>query len=647
MLADNDSRMGGIPVGKGVIPRRGRMLCVAVLGLASAWPSARAVAQEADPATVRATDPAPPALAALVAAPVGPPESELDQAWFAPADSLDQRIGRTRRTAVEMGIWNFDSAARVLLRSGSRGEEIDNAAAAVRLAPDLPAARMRLSQALWLHGESPVDALRMALSALARIPRHLEASLWFAGTGLMIAAVGLLLGGLVCIAAAGLFATPHAAHDLGDAISGQMPAFARVAFLGSLVLLLPLLGEGLLGLALGLLAVGVVYGRPGQRAVLALAAAAVVAGAFPVARLAGSTLLAYGADPVLDAALSSTQGLAQPIDLARLGVAGAQDPLAARALAVQAKAGGRLGEADSRYQALLTDAPSDPSVANNAANVRLSLGHMESALALYDRSLDLSESPLVLFNLAQAYGRAFQVDSLARTLERAQALDGIAVAELTQLQGATPEGFVVDLPIPDTLVWQRVMASDAGEAIAAELRRPLAPGHLGRDAMGVSIVLAAVIAVASAFGSRVSPSRWCARCGGRLCPRCHPESRGNDTCEACTRLFYQPETTDRTLRLELITALRARERRLERVATIASIAVPAAAGVLARRPLLALLGALFFSFAACAVVWREGVVPDPLVAGAAAPIAFLGAALLAALGYAVVVAAALAARRRL
>jgi tetratricopeptide (TPR) repeat protein len=604
------------------------------------------MAQEGDPAAASPSEQAAPA-PVDPQAPAAPPEDPLEQAWFAPASSLEQRIGRTRRTAIEMGIWNFDSAARALLSSGSRGEEVDRAAAAVRLAPDLPAAQMRFSQALWLHGESPVDALRVALTALDRIPHHFEASLWFASTGLMIAAVALLAGGLLCIAAAGLFAAPHAAHDLGDAVSGQMPAFARVAFLGSLVFLLPLLGEGLLGLALGLLAIGVVYGRPGGRVALALAAAAVVVGAFPVARLAGSTLLAFAADPVLDAAVSSTRGLAQPIDLARLGVAPAEDPLAARALAVHAKRGGRFGEADSRYQALLADAPSDPTLANNAANVRLSLGHMESALSLYDRSLDLAESPLVLFNLAQAYGRAFQVDSLARTLERAQEVDGIAVAELTQLQGATPEGFVVDLPIPDTLVWQRVMASDAGEAIAAELRQTVAPGHLGRDATGLTIVFAAVIAVASAFGARLSPSRWCARCGGRLCPRCHPDSRGNDACETCTRLFYQPETTDRALRLEKITALRARERRLERIATIASIGIPAAAGVLARRPMLALLGALFFAIAACAVVWREGVVPDPLVAGAAGPFAFLGAAVLATLGYAAVVGAALAARRRL
>jgi tetratricopeptide (TPR) repeat protein len=642
-IADNDGWTGGFPEGKGVNLRRRGRLCLAVLGLAWGVAPAQAAAQPAEPEASLAGDPAP----APPAAPAAAPESPLEQAWFGPADSLPQRVRRTRRAAVELGVWSFDSAARAVHDTGSRGAEIEHAAAAVELAPDLPAAQMRLSQALWLHGESPVDALRVAIAAIDGIPRHLEASLWFAGTGLMIAAVGLLAGGLLCIAAAGLFAAPHAAHDLGDAISGQMPAFARAAFLASLLLLMPLLGEGLLGLALGLLAVGVVYGRPGGRVVLALAAAAVVAGAFPVARIAGSTLLAFAADPVLDAAISSTRGIAQPVDLARLGAAAPEDPLAARALAMQARRSGRLGEADARYQALLASDPMDPTLANNAANVRLSLGHMESALSLYDRSLDLAESPLVLFNLAQAYGRAFQVDSLARTLERAQALDGAAVAELTQLQGATPEGFVVDLPIPDRLVWKRVLASDAGLAVAAELRRPLAPGHLGRDATGLSIVFAAVIAVASAFGARVSPSRWCARCAGRICPRCHPESRGNDACETCKTLFYQPETTDRALRLERITALRARERRRERLATIVSIAVPASAGLLARRPTLSLLGALFFAFAACAVVWRQGVVPDPLIAGAAAPVAFLGGAVLAALAYAIVVGAALATRRRL
>jgi hypothetical protein len=38
-----------------------------------------------------------------------------------------------------------------------------------------------------------------------------------------------------------------------------------------------------------------------------------------------------------------------------------------------------------------------------------------------------------------------------------------------------------------------------------------------------------------------------------------------------------------------------------------------------RRPVRGWLGAICFSLAGAAVLWRDGVVPDPLVAGAAAP----------------------------
>ena len=39
-------------------------------------------------------------------------------------------------------------------------------------------------------------------------------------------------------------ALPHAAHDLGDLVTDQMPGFARAALLSSLLLLPILLGEG-------------------------------------------------------------------------------------------------------------------------------------------------------------------------------------------------------------------------------------------------------------------------------------------------------------------------------------------------------------------------------------------------------------------
>jgi hypothetical protein len=48
-----------------------------------------------------------------------------------------------------------------------------------------------------------------------------------------------------------------------------------------------------------------------------------------------------------------------------------------------------------------------------------------------------------------------------------------------------------------------------------------------------------------------------------------------------------------------------------------------------------------------ALVWRDGAVADPLVAGAAGPFAFLCVSVLAGISYAIVVGTSLAARRNL
>ena len=58
-----------------------------------------------------------------------------------------------------------------------------------------------------------------------------------------------------------------------------------------------------------------------------------------------------------------------------------------------------------------------------------------------------------------------------------------------------------------------------------------------------------------------------------------------------------------------------------------------------------LLGSIFAAIAALALYWRDGVVPDPLVAGAAAPFALLSIAVLAMLAYAVIVLLSLPTRR--
>jgi hypothetical protein len=572
--------------------------------------------------------------------------SPIRAAWLAPAESLNERTGRTRRAALERGIWNFDAGATAVLRTDLAGDELEQARAAVRLAPDLPAIRMALARAIWLEGGSPISSARAVGSALLAIPRHFESSLWFVGTALYILAITLILGGLLTIGIYAVSGFPHAAHDLGDLISGEMPGYARAALLGSVLLAPLVLGQGPLGFALGLFAVGMVYGGTRQRWVLSMAAAAVIVGAFPAARLSGAALTAYVGSPVVGAAVSSSNGFATPVDLRRLEAASEEDPLAVMALAIDARRDGRLGEADALYQNLLEIDPTNFAAVNNAANVRLDLGHMDLALDLYRKATAIRESATVLFNRSQAHGQAFQMDELSETLAAAQKANGGVVAELTQLQGSDPGGFTVDLPLEHRVLWNRVLGAKSGDVFAMELRSAMAPGPLGRDWRVLSAVIA-VPALVSIFGVvRLRTSHWCKRCGRRLCPRCDPGSGGGEICEGCTRLFQQPETTDRTLRVARISALRHRELWVGRAVLISSIVVPGAAGLWAGRHLTSLIGALSGMLAVTAVICRNGVVPDPLIAGTAAPVAFGCVAVLAAGCYGIAVATSISTRNR-
>ncbi len=585
-----------------------------------------------------------------VAAPSADPSAlgvdVIERAWGEPADSLAARVERTRRAALEAGVWSLDPAARALLRS--QRDPVERAEAAVVLAPELPAARIALAHALWMRGDAPFAALGEALGAAGALLRHVEAALWLAGSGLAILAAGLLVGGLVCAVWMGALAAPHAAHDLGDALGGDPPAFARMALVAALVSAPALLGEGLLGLALGILALGALYAQGSERIAVAGAAAAVWLGAFPVAALAGRSLEALTRDPVARAALSVDHGSTTAAELAVLGEgAAASDPLAQRALARLARRSQHLGEADGRYQQLLRDSFGDPALENDAANVRLRLGHVDAALDLYERSLRSEPSAVVLFNLSQANARAFEVETMTRALERAQALDGDLVAELTQVQGAADSpDFVVDLPLPARGIWKRLARVGDGRALAAEAREALAPGRFGREPGLALASLAASVVLGGLVGGRLRRSRWCARCGCRTCPRCDRTAVDAEVCAGCHRLFHQPEQTQRKLRVARVAALEERRRRIDRAAVIAALVVPGAAGLVAGRPVRGLVACVLFAIAAAGLVWRDGVVPDPGVAGAAGPSALRALTASAALAYVALVAGALASRRK-
>lgn len=569
--------------------------------------------------------------------------NDLERSWFGGGASLQRRAGAVHDRAVQLGATAVSGPALALIAPSAGSIGLEEAELGVKISPDLPLAHVALASAHWAEGELGA-ALGAFVKAVQAIPRNLEATVWFASSALLMFIATGVLAALAFIAMTGLSVFPRAAHDLGDLFSKDMPGFARAALLGTVVLLPLALGEGLVGLVLGLFAVGVAYGSSGHRVALALAATMFVLVLFPVSELGGRALSMLFSDPVARSVFSVEQGIEGSEDLALLRSAEEEDPIAAHALAVYARRTGRLDEAYHRYVALLEKQPRNPVVMNNLANLEFQRGSLDEAIRLYERASAVLESPVLWFNLSQAYARSFRMEKFEKALQRAQNLGPKVVANFSAQKDP---GLIADLPIPISMLRSRMFEASDGAAFASSLRAPLTPGYAARDWKAASLSFGMIFLAASLFATRFDHAGTCGRCGVRICARCDGTVWNSLTCENCHRLFNHPEATDATLRAMRLGELRTREARIERAVRIASLLVPGVGGILARRPGLAFLALAFFGWSVVAFVWRAGVVPDPLVVGSAGSALFLTTAIASALVYARLVVTGLAIRRNL
>jgi tetratricopeptide (TPR) repeat protein len=576
-------------------------------------PSAVAPTAEIVVSHPRVVDPAPDPLAA----------------WSGAGD-LATRADRAHQAALEVGVPSFDAPARALLLDPQPSAgALERARAATIVAPRLPLAQAALASALLWESHDVGGATAAAWRALEALGEHPEARPWLEANGLLVLRNALFFGGLAFLAGLAALHARAAAHDLGDRVSRALPGFARTALLGLAVLAPAILGQGLLGLALSCFTIALCYGSRGERRTAWVAATLLLVGFALGSRGAARAALVFEPDPAASAFRLVEGGMASQGERLRLESASPSDELAARALALLARREGRLAEAAQRYETLLASGHTDASLANNAGNVWLAVGNVDRAVARYELAAQLGASPVVLYNLAYGYGQAIRPSAQDETLQRLQRLDPVLAFDLTQLQAKIAGGFTLDLPMPPAALQSRAASAGAVESVAADLRRPLAPGVLGSDpAFAVAaFVVAAVVAQTASRQFRASSD--CRRCGARLCPRCDGVAPARDLCGACHRLFERPETTDPDRRMRRLAELERRFRWLSRARLAASVALPGAAGLLAQRPWLGLAGAVSFCAAvAVALSSRVGVV-DPLAAGGAGTLAAVGLAALA------------------
>lgn len=576
---------------------------LALAGLLLLAPPAWAVGLPAipqEPGAARVADPAPNPM----------------MAWRSEG-SLMERAERTHLAALQVGIPSFDAPARALLLDGSEGDRLTRARAAVTVAEGLPLAQIALASALLQEEHDVSGAAAAAARGLGALFQHPEARLWLEATGALAARNALFFGALAFLAGLAALYARAAAHDLGDRLGRSLPLFACAGILGVLVLLPALLGQGLAGIALSLFALALCYGSPAERHAAWLAAALLIL-ALEVGTLgAARALVALDPDPVASAFQRVESGASSDGELVRLEHAAAFDALAARGLALEARRSGRLQEAADRYEELLASGEADATLENNAANVWLALGDVERAVAGHERSAQRSASPVVLYNLSYSYGQAIRPRAQDEMLQRLQRIAPVLAFDLMEIQGKLAGGFTLDLPLPVATLRARAVQARTADGVAFELRSSLAPGAIGAAPVATLAAFLATAALARWTAGRFRRSGSCRRCGGRLCPRCEGAASERKLCAACQRLFERPETADPERRVRRLAELEQRARWLARARLAACVALPSAAGLLARRPWLGLAGALALASGVACVAGLSAQPTDPLAAGGA------------------------------
>jgi tetratricopeptide (TPR) repeat protein len=561
-------------------------------------------------------DPADPAGLAVAAA-------------FAADGPLEERVRRVRQAALAYGMRHLEAAARAVLLDESLGPPLARARVAAELAPELPDAHVALARALWTEQLAVGPALAALGAGALAVPSHLEASVWLRGSLLAVASRAASTGAVLflLVAAARFLLAP--ARQLAQH-ADALPLSSAAAVVVAALLLPAALGEGLAGLALSAAAVVLLHGERAERVAAGGALLLLVLGLGPLASLAGSEIAILGADPVAEASYATEQGPAGPLERARIDAAHEDDVAVARALALRARRRGDFASADARLAPFVVAADAPASLLHNAANLRAALGRDDEAITLYERAAASSPSPIILFHLARAYGHAIRLDEHEAALTRAQALDGAAIDDLTALMADAPPGVALDLAAEVGALRARLRSAAAGERVAAELRQEIAPGALGDGALGLAVACV-VVALSALAAARFLPVA---------------DAAAGSYHAGVAELLQDRSTRDSSVRMARLAELRLRQRRLDRLALAASLALPGAAGLVARRPLLGLLGALLFAASTTAFAGRAGVVPDPLAAGALGGLLLTVAAALAGTAYLAVTALAVALRGR-
>ena len=466
--------------------------------------------------------------------PLAASQEQVESAWAAAPPTAPARAAALRRVRLELGLGDLVGPARVIERAASDAQEREFYSGLAReLAPGVPSIVMANAKALWEAGDTGAAVNSVIDAAWAAIT-HLEIQIWLMENFSILLVLILTGASAAFILLAALMTFPHAAHDLGDLLSSGMPAFARSAMLAALLFVPLMLGEGIVGFVLALFALGFAYGKGRQRNALAMAAVMLVVAIHPLTMLATTATTLLDEDPVLESVLAVAGGVETQADVDRLVTAAESDIAAAHALAYRARRYAMHADAERHLAAIGAIDPADPVMLANLGNIEMRRERTDAAIDYYERAAAIENSPIVYFDLSQAYAASFRMEEYEVALARAQSYGGDDVAALSAL--GDPK-VVADLGLPFGSMQRRLLSRALAHKPDSPVAAILAPGLLGERWFSTASAFALVALFCLLLANRWDHASTCTRCGHRICTRCEETVWSEDLCEDCNHLY--------------------------------------------------------------------------------------------------------------
>lgn len=438
---------------------------------------------------------------------------------------------------LDHGLTNNDTYSFFLMEKARDSSEKKNLLnQAKMLAPDLPAPYFKIAyDRLDLSLKGLFESLDYIRKGIGAYQRNL---LW------RIDLLGLLTKGILfSFLLSSLLMIIIRSYSQAGLLMHEIKEDRKKSFL----LLLPIIFSvfGLLPLFASLFSLYGLYMKKRDRMVIYLSFLIIL-----LLSLSPGILRIFSISSHLKAAIEVNEGRNNKYGLWRLK--GRTDLVSSFAYALALKREGHYQESIDIYNRL-AERTKLPEIYINLGNSLYASGNIDGAIECYTKSISIRPLAAAYYNLSQVYRERLDFKRGEDYFDKAARLDPEGLRKYTLISGRNPNRFVVDVRLPDSLIWDQIV-SESGGWVRVTL---------------TSIVT--VIAIISFFIiDRVLKDRAkrCRRCGSLYCNRCSRVFTWKDMCSGCYRSLVRMDqmySKDRITNLLLVYETGARRRKLARL----------------------------------------------------------------------------------